>query len=89
MGKANYVCEYGVTHSTANCRCMSDHVSTRQVKCDVPDEHSIKPLRGRLEGTIDSFFGSIIMPVVRDSLLDKLEQDVSEWLIEAAKTIKE
>ena len=101
MGKFNYVCEFGEVHRTDNCRCMSTHVSVRHIECDVVEEHAgkdiaeaktgeslLKTLHERLEETVDSFFGAIIMPVVKKSLVDKLEQDVSEWLIEAAEHIR-
>ena len=99
MGRINYVCEFGEVHSTANCRCMDSHVTTRQVKCDLPEhankfmadietgEKILQPLRERLEKTVDGFFGNLMMQVVKDALLDTLEKDVSEWLIEAAKMI--
>ena len=48
---------------------------------------SQKPLRERLEVTVDAFFGNIIMSAVKVSLLDKLEQDVKDWLFDNSKNI--
>lgn len=48
-----------------------------------------RTIRERMEETVDAYFGSIIMPIVKESLLDKLEQDVKDWLFDYSKTIKE
>lgn len=110
MGKINYVCEFGVVHSTANCRCMSIHVDTRHVKCDVPDEHNpldpedphnmkqfllevkqgesmITSLHDRLQETVDSTFGTMIAPIVKNALVTELERGVVAWLIESAQFV--
>lgn len=108
MGQINYVCEFGEVHKTGNCRCLSTHVETRQVKCDLPEQH--KPLVNRpwseivdelaeeiedrkmtlyerMEKTVDGFLGSIVMPVVRDSLVEQLENDVKNWLFDNSKNL--
>lgn len=92
MGKIIYKCEFGIIHREGNCRCMNEHVTTRQVRCDIPDEHKgshiqisekTPTLRERLERTVDSFLGAMIMPVVREALVDQLEKDAKESMMDA------
>jgi len=42
----------------------------------------MRTLRERLEETVESYFGAIVMRVVREALLDKIEQDVKDWLLD-------
>lgn len=91
MGKIIFVCEYGVTHDTANCRCPNQHLTTRRVKCNVP-EHAIwldenhypKTLRKRFEETLGDYYGGTF----KEQMLDRLEQDVKDWLLDNANNIK-
>lgn len=38
-------------------------------------------LRNRMAKSVHSTFGSIVSPETRDALLDRLEQDVKDWLL--------
>lgn len=101
MGKINYKCEYGVIHSTANCRCMNNHVTTYQIKCDVPEEHKDRQLNvstsetdlageslyARLALTVDDFLGSVVNQTVKDALTEQLEETVKAWLVDHAKRL--
>lgn len=89
MGRIIYKCEFGFVHNESTCRCQSDHIETRQVKCNKVDEHGgssilvgspTKDLYDRLQETVDNFFGPTVTPLVKTVLIQQLEHDVIVWL---------
>lgn len=51
------------------------------------EDDNPKPLYSRMEETVESFFGNVIMLSVREAFLKRLEEDVKDWLLDTAKEL--